>query len=110
MSRSRLGKRQPRAGEALPAWAGWAGGRGGEERAERGERQGGGTARGDVSVSFCIGHVRLPGKQSRNRWEEGSGWSVLEELSLHPFLPAAVLAGGFCGLSEALGAEILNRE
>lgn len=38
--------------------------------------RGGGTAAGDVSVSFWIGHVRLPGKQSRNRWEEGGGWSV----------------------------------
>ena len=106
-----------RAGEALQAWAGRAEGRGrrgrGAERGERGGQWGGGTAAGDVSVSFWIGHVRLPGKQSRNRWEEGSGWSVQSgwrssAFTLSSPLPSSQAASP--AFSGALGAETVNAE
>lgn len=70
----------------------------------------GARRRGDVSASFWAGRVRLPGKQSRNRREEGSGWSVQPGWSSastlsspQPSSQAALLAW-----SRVLGAEVAN--
>jgi len=51
--------------------------------------------------------VCLPGKQSRNSWEEGSGWSAVElERGLHPFLAMAVLLGNSPGLELGMRGRI----